>query len=196
MHHSSNSRRQRTRAHYQHQQGFLLQKTFFCKMQCQRGYSAIRSSALSKTVQHCSQPSEIPPSHGKKVSEGTACVQSDRAWRNSSPSAEALHSKLRAVYTVVSIALPLLSAWHSAILVEDGERRPNPQEKVSSSRQQLSPCVPAELPLQSHGESGEQEDHDRLGKGESFLEAPVWLPYRLRHCWPSDEPEPPMVILY
>ena len=69
----------------------------------------------------------------------------------------------------VSIVLPLPSAWHSAILVEDGERCPNPQENVSNSRPKLSPCVPAERPLQSHGESGEQEDHDLLEKRESFV---------------------------
>ena len=43
------------------------------------------------------------------------------------------------------------------------------KKKVSNSRPKLSPCVPAERPLQSHGESGEQEDHDLLGKGESFV---------------------------
>ena len=55
----------------------------------------------------------------------------------------------------------LLSAWHSAIVVEEGERRPNPQEKVSNSRPMSTPCGPAERPLQNHRESGEQEDHDR-----------------------------------
>ena len=54
-------------------------------------------------------------------------------------------------------------------------------EKVPNSRPKLSPCVPAERPLQSHGKSGEQEDHDQLGKGEPFVQAPVWLPYRPRH---------------
>ena len=38
---------------------------FFCKTYCQKGSSAIRSSALSKAVRHCSHPSEIPPSHVK-----------------------------------------------------------------------------------------------------------------------------------
>ena len=54
----------------------------------------------------------------------------------------------------------------------------------SDSGRKLSPCVPAERPLQSNGKSGEQEDHDLLEKGESFVQAPVWLPYRPRHRRP------------